>query len=267
MTARVSGMDPSLVSSKLQCKPPSERETERSFWGSHPTQADTRAGEARRRRQARGAVTAVIAGGHRAHSKCKVAAGTQLSSLDRYTTETSLRVLSCRGPATAARTLLELPGPDTAHTRGCAGTQRRTDKLTQPGALGVRCAMPHATCMGAASVHGHVAVVYGHSTVGPHKMARRSAVKAATAAGHSILGWLAAPSLSAVPSQPSVCTAAMPEASSSRSGGPSTSQPLITCRRCKQRFVADSNASTSCQYHPAIYTGGEVAKAMGFVRR
>lgn len=39
------------------------------------------------------------------------------------------------------------------------------------------------------------------------------------------------------------------------------------CRVCKQAFDPRSNTEKSCRYHPAIYTGGEVGKATGFVRK
>ena len=41
---------------------------------------------------------------------------------------------------------------------------------------------------------------------------------------------------------------------------------LFTCRRCKRRVSAASNTSASCRYHPSLFSGGEVAKAIGFVR-
>jgi hypothetical protein len=34
----------------------------------------------------------------------------------------------------------------------------------------------------------------------------------------------------------------------------------LTCRRCFQRFSAHANSSCSCRFHPALFTGGEVAK-------
>jgi hypothetical protein len=34
----------------------------------------------------------------------------------------------------------------------------------------------------------------------------------------------------------------------------------LTCRRCFQRFSSAENTSRACSYHPALYTGGEVAK-------
>ena len=41
----------------------------------------------------------------------------------------------------------------------------------------------------------------------------------------------------------------------------------MTCRRCKERFSMDSNRPVSCGYHPSLFSGGEVGKAMGFVRK
>jgi len=38
------------------------------------------------------------------------------------------------------------------------------------------------------------------------------------------------------------------------------SAQTMTCRRCYQRFSTADNSSTSCSFHPAMYTGGEVAK-------
>lgn len=32
------------------------------------------------------------------------------------------------------------------------------------------------------------------------------------------------------------------------------------------RFSAGENSAGACRFHPDIYTGGEVAKAIGFVR-
>jgi len=40
-----------------------------------------------------------------------------------------------------------------------------------------------------------------------------------------------------------------------------------TCRACKARFDPAANTETSCRHHPSLYTGGEVAKAVGFARR
>lgn len=37
---------------------------------------------------------------------------------------------------------------------------------------------------------------------------------------------------------------------------------MMTCKRCKQRFSAEQNTKTSCSYHPALYSGGEVAKVL-----
>ncbi|EFJ51876.1 hypothetical protein VOLCADRAFT_120441 [Volvox carteri f. nagariensis] len=41
----------------------------------------------------------------------------------------------------------------------------------------------------------------------------------------------------------------------------------LTCRRCKKRFVAEQNHRGACRYHSEGWTGGELAKAVGFVRR
>ncbi|GLC43200.1 hypothetical protein PLESTB_000851400 [Pleodorina starrii] len=41
----------------------------------------------------------------------------------------------------------------------------------------------------------------------------------------------------------------------------------MTCRRCKQRFAAEQNHREVCRYHSEGWTGGELAKAIGFVRR
>lgn len=35
---------------------------------------------------------------------------------------------------------------------------------------------------------------------------------------------------------------------------------LLTCRRCFQRFSSAENSAHACSFHPAMYTGGEVAK-------
>ncbi|GFR51350.1 hypothetical protein Agub_g13773 [Astrephomene gubernaculifera] len=47
------------------------------------------------------------------------------------------------------------------------------------------------------------------------------------------------------------------------------SPPLtwMTCQRCKQRFAAEQNHSGACRYHSEDWTGGELAKAVGFVRQ
>eukprot|EP00882_Tetradesmus_deserticola_P013442 GHRQ01014274.1.p1 GENE.GHRQ01014274.1~~GHRQ01014274.1.p1 ORF type:complete len:160 (+),score=30.09 GHRQ01014274.1:220-699(+) len=49
-------------------------------------------------------------------------------------------------------------------------------------------------------------------------------------------------------------------------GEATASTSLVTCRRCKQRFSEASNNKDECRHHPALYSGGEVAKAIGFVR-
>ncbi|KAG2432314.1 hypothetical protein HYH02_013034 [Chlamydomonas schloesseri] len=41
----------------------------------------------------------------------------------------------------------------------------------------------------------------------------------------------------------------------------------MTCKRCKQRFAAEQNHRTACRYHSETWTGGELAKATGFVRQ
>lgn len=41
---------------------------------------------------------------------------------------------------------------------------------------------------------------------------------------------------------------------------------LRTCRVCHARFDPAANHPTACRHHPALYTGGELAKAVGFVR-
>lgn len=57
-------------------------------------------------------------------------------------------------------------------------------------------------------------------------------------------------------------------AAAGRGGGsepaaPQAQQPqgLRTCRRCKQQFDPAVNGPTSCRYHSALWTGGEISKA------
>ncbi|GBF88376.1 hypothetical protein Rsub_01088 [Raphidocelis subcapitata] len=54
-------------------------------------------------------------------------------------------------------------------------------------------------------------------------------------------------------------------------GGSAAAAPAdssaYTCRRCRQEFSGGSNGPSACRFHPCIYTGGEVAKAVGFVRQ
>lgn len=38
------------------------------------------------------------------------------------------------------------------------------------------------------------------------------------------------------------------------------------CKRCKQEFVPHENHNTACRYHASLYSGGELAKALGFLR-
>ncbi|GIL56930.1 hypothetical protein Vafri_12217 [Volvox africanus] len=51
------------------------------------------------------------------------------------------------------------------------------------------------------------------------------------------------------------------------SSTPPHSLTWMTCRRCKQRFAAENNHQEACRYHSEGWTGGELAKAVGFVRR
>ena len=39
-----------------------------------------------------------------------------------------------------------------------------------------------------------------------------------------------------------------------------------TCRVCKRQFAEAENHARACRHHPALYTGGEVSKALGFAR-
>ncbi|KAL4530828.1 hypothetical protein Ndes2526B_g09192 [Nannochloris sp. 'desiccata'] len=49
------------------------------------------------------------------------------------------------------------------------------------------------------------------------------------------------------------------------SAASSSLQPR-TCRKCKQPFNPATNNDRACQYHSAIFTGGEISKAIGFCR-
>lgn len=40
-----------------------------------------------------------------------------------------------------------------------------------------------------------------------------------------------------------------------------------TCRNCKQPFDPKENGPQACQYHPDMYTGGEIGKYLGFCRK
>lgn len=40
--------------------------------------------------------------------------------------------------------------------------------------------------------------------------------------------------------------------------------PTRVCRRCKQQFT--DNHAKACRYHSSLYSGGELAKALGFLR-
>ncbi|KAI8114635.1 hypothetical protein M9434_002755 [Picochlorum sp. BPE23] len=39
------------------------------------------------------------------------------------------------------------------------------------------------------------------------------------------------------------------------------------CKRCKQRYIPDENSPNACSYHPLNWSGGEKAKAVGFLRK
>lgn len=41
---------------------------------------------------------------------------------------------------------------------------------------------------------------------------------------------------------------------------PQLQQQQLTCRRCFQRFSSTANSAQACRFHPAMFTGGEVAK-------
>lgn len=51
-------------------------------------------------------------------------------------------------------------------------------------------------------------------------------------------------------------------ATSAAAAGAAAAAPfqMVTCKRCRQRFNPSDNTSSSCRYHPALYSGGEVAK-------
>lgn len=55
-------------------------------------------------------------------------------------------------------------------------------------------------------------------------------------------------------------------ASARASAQPPASTTLRTCRHCKRPFDPTLNTPTSCRHHPALFTGGEVSKAIGFLR-
>lgn len=38
------------------------------------------------------------------------------------------------------------------------------------------------------------------------------------------------------------------------------------CKRCKQRYQESENSERACRYHPLNWSGGEKAKAIGFLR-
>ena len=41
---------------------------------------------------------------------------------------------------------------------------------------------------------------------------------------------------------------------------------MQTCRRCRQQFSPAENHDQACSYHPCNWSGGEKAKALGFLR-
>lgn len=51
------------------------------------------------------------------------------------------------------------------------------------------------------------------------------------------------------------------------SSGEQVSTVSRVCKRCKQRYVAEENTPTACLYHPLNWSGGEKAKAVGFLRK
>jgi len=52
----------------------------------------------------------------------------------------------------------------------------------------------------------------------------------------------------------------------SSSGSP-TKEAKRLCQRCKRMYFESENDSTSCRYHPLNWSGGEKAKAIGFLRK
>ena len=40
----------------------------------------------------------------------------------------------------------------------------------------------------------------------------------------------------------------------------------FVCKRCKKRYKESENSETACRYHPLNWSGGEKAKAIGFLR-
>ena len=45
-----------------------------------------------------------------------------------------------------------------------------------------------------------------------------------------------------------------------------TTKTFRTCRRCKQQFDPAENHSGACNYHSALWTGGEISK-VGVIKR
>lgn len=49
--------------------------------------------------------------------------------------------------------------------------------------------------------------------------------------------------------------------------GEQMSRMSRVCKRCKQRYIPEENSPTACSYHPLNWSGGEKAKAVGFLRK
>ena len=56
-----------------------------------------------------------------------------------------------------------------------------------------------------------------------------------------------------------------PKRPATQAAGP-TQEPTKLCKRCKQRFKPSENTSHACRFHPLNWSGGEKAKAIGFLR-
>ncbi|GJP67632.1 hypothetical protein CLOP_g24427 [Closterium sp. NIES-67] len=54
--------------------------------------------------------------------------------------------------------------------------------------------------------------------------------------------------------------------SAERSGGSGGAMEMKTCRRCRAAYDPRYNHAHACRYHPALFTGGERGKAVGFTR-
>ena len=69
------------------------------------------------------------------------------------------------------------------------------------------------------------------------------------------------------PRPPPTSLTRRPACRATEASPPPPSPESRTCRRCKRRYVVADNHASACRFHPALYTGGEVSKAIGFVRR